>query len=106
MTAEAVRRRPETLQIVEAIRPFLLDGVRDELPKVQAPTLVVWGDRDRVTDRSMMPVFTAGIPRATGALIRGAGHVVFSDAPEETRRSVVPFLQASEPTSASTDGVP
>jgi pimeloyl-ACP methyl ester carboxylesterase len=103
MTAEAVRRRPETLQIVEAIRPFLLDGVREELPKVQAPTLVVWGDRDRVTDRSMMPVFTAGIPRATGALIRGAGHVVFSDAPEETRRSVVPFLQAPEPASASGD---
>ena len=103
MTAEAVRRRPETLQIVEAIRPFLLDGVREELSRVQAPTLVVWGDRDRVTDRSMMPVFTAGIPRATGALIRGAGHVVFSDAPEETRRTMVPFLQAPEPANESAD---
>jgi abhydrolase domain-containing protein 6 len=103
MTAEAVRRRPETLRIVEAIRPFLLDGVREELPKVQAPTLVVWGDRDRVTDRSMMPVFTAGIPRATGALIRGAGHVVFGDAPDETRRTVVPFLQAPEPVRGSAD---
>jgi pimeloyl-ACP methyl ester carboxylesterase len=103
MTAEAVRRRPETLQIVEAIRPFLLDGVREELSRVQAPTLVVWGDRDRVTDRSMMPVFTAGIPRATGALIRGAGHVVFSDAPEETRRTMVPFLRAPEPANESAD---
>jgi len=63
----------------------------------------VWGDRDRVTDRSMMPVFTAGIPRATGALIRGAGHVVFSDAPEETRRTMVPFLQAPEPANESAD---
>jgi pimeloyl-ACP methyl ester carboxylesterase len=103
MTAEALRRRPETLQIVEAIRPFLLDGVREELPRVQAPTLVVWGDRDRVTDRSMMPIFTAGIPRATGALIRGAGHVVFSDAPEETRRTMVPFLQRNEPATESAD---
>jgi pimeloyl-ACP methyl ester carboxylesterase len=103
MTAEAVRRRPETLQIVEAIRPFLLDGVRDELSRVQAPTLVVWGDRDRVTDRSMMPVFTAGIPRATGALIRGAGHVVFGDAPDETRRTVVPFLQEPDSSSGSAD---
>jgi pimeloyl-ACP methyl ester carboxylesterase len=92
MTAEAIRRRPNTLRIVEAIRPFLLDGLRGELASVRAPTLVVWGDRDRVTDRSMMPVFTAGIPGATGALIRDAGHVVFGDAPEETRRAVVPFL--------------
>jgi pimeloyl-ACP methyl ester carboxylesterase len=51
----------------------------------------------------MMPIFTAGIPRATGALIRGAGHVVFSDAPEETRRTMVPFLQRNEPATESAD---
>jgi len=102
MTAEAVRRRPQTLRIVEAIRPFLLEGLHDELDEVRAPTLVVWGDRDRVTDRSMMPVFTAGIPGSSGALVRGAGHVVFSDAPEETRRLVVPFLSRSaEPGTAA-----
>jgi pimeloyl-ACP methyl ester carboxylesterase len=50
----------------------------------------------------MMPVFTAGIPGSSGALVRGAGHVVFSDAPEETRRLVVPFLSRSaEPGTAA-----
>jgi pimeloyl-ACP methyl ester carboxylesterase len=98
LTASAIRRRSDTLRIVEAIRPFLLDGLRGELAMVRAPTLVVWGDRDRVTDRSMMPVFTAGIPGATGALIRDAGHMVFGDAPEETRRAVVPFLALPDAT--------
>jgi pimeloyl-ACP methyl ester carboxylesterase len=97
MAEEAMRRRPCTLQIVEAIRPYLLDGARAELAKVQAPTLVVWGDRDRVTDRSMLDVFLAGIPGARGSLVAGAGHVVFSDAPEETRGVVVPFLAVAGP---------
>jgi pimeloyl-ACP methyl ester carboxylesterase len=57
---------------------------------------VVWGDRDRVTDPSMLGVFLAGLPRATGAMVPGAGHVVFSDAPDETRRLVVPFLAGPE----------
>ncbi len=93
MAGEAVRRRPDTLRIVEAIRPFLLHGAGGDLAGVAAPTLVVWGDRDRVTDRSMMRVFLDGLPRATGAMLQGAGHVVFGDAPEETRRVVVPFLR-------------
>lgn len=96
MAGEAVRRRPDTLRIVEAMKPFLLDGVRVELPQVQAPTLVVWGDRDRITDRSMMPVFMAGLPCVTGSLVREAGHVVFGDAPDETRRLVAPFLDAPD----------
>jgi pimeloyl-ACP methyl ester carboxylesterase len=96
MVGEALRRRPDTLRIVEAIKPFLLDGVRPELPQVRAPTLVVWGDSDRVTDRSMLGVFTAGIPGATASLVRDAGHVVFSDAPDEVRRTIVPFLQVAD----------
>lgn len=98
MAGEAVRRRPETLRIVDAIRPFLLDGARADLSRVTAPVLVVWGDRDRVTDQSMLKVFVDGLPRATGTLLPGAGHVVFADAPEETRRLVVPFL--SDPDAA------
>ena len=96
MAAQALRRRPDTLRIVEAIRPFLLAGAQADLPRVRAPVLVVWGDRDRVTDPSMLGVFLAGLPRATGAMVPGAGHVVFSDAPDETRRLVVPFLAGPE----------
>lgn len=96
LAGEALRRRPETLRIVESIRPFLLDGLGADLPRVQAPTLVVWGDRDRVTDRSMMSIFMAGLPCVTGSLVRDAGHVVFGDAPDETRRLVTPFLDAPD----------
>lgn len=93
LASEARRRRPSTLRIVEAIKPFLLQGVEQDLPHVQAPTLVVWGDRDRVTDPSMLRVFLEGLPRGTAAMIEGGGHVVFADRPEETRRAVVPFLR-------------
>jgi pimeloyl-ACP methyl ester carboxylesterase len=90
---EAIRRRPSTLRIVEAIKPFLMQGVEEDLPNVRAPTLVVWGDRDRVTDPSMLQVFLQGLPRGTAAMIDGGGHVVFADRPDEVRRAVVPFLR-------------
>jgi pimeloyl-ACP methyl ester carboxylesterase len=102
LAGEAMRRRPATLRIVDAIKPFLLQGVEADLPMVLAPTLVVWGDRDRVTDPSMLRTFLAGLPRGTAALIPGAGHVVFADRPEEVRRTVVPFLRGeADPPRAS-----
>lgn len=102
LAGEAIRRRPSTLRIVEALKPFLLHGAETDLPRVRAPTLVVWGDRDRVTDPSMLQVFLKGLPRGTAALVAGAGHVVFADRPEEVRRAVVPFLRGeADPPPAS-----
>ena len=92
MIDRAVGRRADWLAIVDRIRPFLLDGVTPLLPSIDAPTLVIFGAKDAVTDPSMLPVFARGIARVTPVLIPDGGHVIFADSPREVARELRSFL--------------
>lgn len=92
MVDRAVARRDDWLRIVERIRPFLLDGVRAQLSAIDAPTLVIYGSADRVTDASMLSVFQRGIARTRAVIVPDAGHVVFADAPREVAAELRAFL--------------
>ncbi len=92
MIDRAVGRRPDWLAIVDRIRPFLVDGVRPLLPAIDAPTLVIFGAKDAVTDPSMLPVFARGIARVKPVLIPDGGHVIFADSPREVAREMRSFL--------------
>jgi pimeloyl-ACP methyl ester carboxylesterase len=92
MIDRAVGRRADWLAIVDRMRPFLLDGVRPLLPAIGAPTLVIFGAKDAVTDPSMLPVFARGIARVKPVLIPDGGHVIFADSPREVARELRSFL--------------
>ncbi len=92
--AEAQRRSATTARVVEAMGPFLRNGLDGRLGGVRAPTLVVWGEHDQVTDPSMLQVFRDGIPGAAGHLVPDAGHVATWDNPGVVRPLVVPFILA------------
>lgn len=103
LVSEAQRRLPWTNQIIPAIESFGRRGLEGRLGEIRAPTLVLWGDRDRVLDRSLLARFVAEIPGAKGEEVAGAGHVLFSDRPDEVRRRIVPFLA---PVVGARDAVP
>ncbi len=88
-SAARVENHPEILQ---TLGPFLGGGLEPSLGSIRAPTLVIYGDRDQITDCSMLPLFVDGISGSQGMLIPGAGHVVFADAPSEVRSAVRSFL--------------
>ena len=92
MIDRAVERREDWLAIVDRIRPFLLDGVRPLLPSIDAPTLVIFGAKDAVTDPSMLAVFERGIPRVRTVLVPDGGHVIFADSPREVAQEIRSFL--------------
>jgi abhydrolase domain-containing protein 6 len=92
MIDRAVRRRADWLAIVGRIRPFLFDGVTPLLPAIDAPTLVIFGAKDAVTDASMLGVFARGIPRVKPVLIPDGGHVIFADSPREVSDEIRSFL--------------
>ncbi len=94
MVERAQQLRPSTLRIVAALRPFLEGGLDGQLGGVLAPTLVLYGAEDRVTDPSMAKVFGDGIRQSTVVLVPDAGHVPFSDAPEAVRGAMQQFLDA------------
>src|SRR6202008_710199 len=56
------------------------------LPSVKAPTLILWGDDDRVLDISSIGPFQAGLPNAKVAIIPACGHVPMLEKPRESAR--------------------
>ena len=70
-------------------RPDPLDA---ELSRVKPPTLVLWGDADRVIDVSSADVFAQGIPGAKLVKLERCGHVPMAERPEETAKYYLAFL--------------
>jgi pimeloyl-ACP methyl ester carboxylesterase len=63
------------------------------LSKIEVPTLVVVGERDDPDNRSISDLLKEHIERATKVTVRGAGHMVNLEKPEEFDRIVLGFLR-------------
>ena len=61
------------------------------LPGLAAPTLVLWGAEDRVTDPSGAEVVKRLLPRAQIAILPGVGHIPMIEAPKQSARLFLEF---------------
>lgn len=72
------------------------DGVgnplNDELHRVQAPTLIIWGRHDQLIDVSCVDVLKNGIPNAESVVFEDVGHVPMIENPKGTARHHLEFL--------------
>lgn len=64
----------------------------EHMAQIKAPTLILWGDDDRVLDISSVQLFKAGIPHAQVAILPACGHVPMLEKPAETARVYRAFL--------------
>lgn len=70
-----------------------LEKLEADLPRLaQAPTLLVWGERDWCFTTECLDKFTAIWPHAEVQRLRDVGHWVVEDAPEDAERLVAEFL--------------
>jgi pimeloyl-ACP methyl ester carboxylesterase len=65
--------------------PHLLGGVR-------APSLVVWGDDDKIVPYSAGQLYARALREARLEMVRNAGHCIDMEQPEALARLVVPFI--------------
>lgn len=81
-----------------AWNPYLHDPrLEERLHRVAAPTLLVWGDHDRVVSALAAERYAAAMSSARVATIAGAGHVPHLEATEAVLAEVVPFLDEGRP---------
>jgi pimeloyl-ACP methyl ester carboxylesterase len=66
------------------------------MERIQMPTLVLWGDDDRVLDISSIKLFQAGIPHAQVAIVPACGHMPQLEKPDATARVYREFLEAAK----------
>ncbi len=59
----------------------------------RTPTLVVWGDRDKLVDPALAPRLAATVPGARLQLLEGVGHVAQLETPEPVARAVLALAE-------------
>jgi len=83
------------LRFLRTARFALADRPEDKLTRVQAPTLVVRGERDAFVSDTWVKQCASLLPVATTATVPDAAHAVNYSAPEALAQVVAPFLQAT-----------
>jgi pimeloyl-ACP methyl ester carboxylesterase len=89
MTRSTPQRGSSFIRNVEA---SLANDTLARLGEIQAPTLVVYSDCDRIFSRKHGEQLIAAIPDAQGALMEGCGHAPMADRPAEFARILQQFL--------------
>lgn len=79
-----------------AIRSILRDDVRPLLPKMETPTLLVWGEMDALIPLENGRRMRELIPDSRLLVLHGATHNVMIDRAEEFNPAVMAFLRGEE----------
>ncbi len=83
---------PDTLAGFVAVAPVGILAHKDQLHKVTTPTLLIWGEKDRVVPLAHADVLANGIAGAQKVIIKNARHPCYLDAPEEFNGALLDFL--------------
>jgi pimeloyl-ACP methyl ester carboxylesterase len=86
---ESVQRRAAMAKFVW---PIPDKGLRKRLHRIAAPTLVLWGDRDRVNPLPYAEEWTRRIKGAALSM-RPGGHMIHQEAPEAVASAIEEFLR-------------
>jgi pimeloyl-ACP methyl ester carboxylesterase len=68
-------------------------SLEKELSKIEAQTLILWGDQDKVLDVSSVPVFERGLRNHKTVIIKDCGHLPMVEKPQETATRYIDFIK-------------
>ena len=90
LAEQAVQHRPFNEKVGRdlAARPVVLEDVLAGLP---TPTLVLWGDHDRLVDVSGADVLKSVMPNAHVVVLHDVGHAPMVERPEESAKAFLAF---------------
>jgi len=75
------------------IWPIPDKGLKKRIHRVTAPTLLVWGEEDRLVPRAYAKEFAGRLAETRLEVVAGAGHAPQLEQPEATARAVQAFLE-------------
>jgi pimeloyl-ACP methyl ester carboxylesterase len=74
------------------IWPIPDKGLKKRLHRITAPTLILWGDQDKLTPPAYGPLFESKIAKAQLVSIKGSGHMLPLENTAEFEKEIVAFL--------------
>lgn len=69
---------------------------------IKVPTLILWGDSDRIVPLSVGSAYRKALTTDTWVLMKRCGHIPQYERPQETAEIILNFLQQNTPTSLPT----
>jgi len=81
----------------EAYKNRMNEDFTSEIKKIQAPTLIIWGDRDKKTRRSEQEALLTGIPDSQLLVYQGTGHELHAEEPERFASDLFKFVENISP---------
>jgi pimeloyl-ACP methyl ester carboxylesterase len=94
LALDALRWGPRAL--IRGSRYAIGADLRHDLEHITVPTLVVWGERDRLVPTRLAEKWCELIPHARLALIPGTNHVPMVENPSGFVRAVLDFIEEPE----------
>ena len=93
LAKQAIKDASLNEKIYNEITNTDLTVLEGKLNKITVPTLIVWGDSDKVIDVSSVPIFKKNIRNSQSAIIKECGHLPMMEKPQETASIYQDFLK-------------
>ena len=93
MQIELILHAKRTAGFVPALLALGSYPLREELPKISCPTLIVWGTDDTLVTVKHASDLESLIPDARKAIFKGVGHVPMVELPARFNEELADFLQ-------------
>jgi pimeloyl-ACP methyl ester carboxylesterase len=93
MVSDALKARAATARV--GWNPYLCNRkLRERLYRISVPTLIVWGESDRLVPHVHAKAYQDGIAGAQFVAIKDCGHAPPLEKPQETVQALVDFFNA------------
>jgi pimeloyl-ACP methyl ester carboxylesterase len=80
--------------MIERMQQVVLSDPRPWLARISAPTLLLWGEQDRMIPFSNAADYVKAIPNVTLVALPGVGHLPQEEAPERSAAALRAFLES------------
>ncbi|MCB9027273.1 MAG: alpha/beta hydrolase [Bdellovibrionaceae bacterium] len=90
---ETIQNKQILLRCMRFVKSTKKNLLHSELPKLQQPTLIIWGKEDKVTPVKLAYEFKSLIKNSSLALIDDCGHVAPHEQPKACLEAIRPFLE-------------
>ncbi len=92
MAEKAVKNEAINNKIFKDLHSDLGCSFDDEIKKVTASTLIIWGAEDRVIHMNNATIFNQLIPNSRKVILEGVGHAPMIEVPEESAKIFMDFI--------------
>lgn len=92
-----VNSRERALRVVSVAKSAIRHNMREDLPKLTVPTLLIWGKQDQVTPPFVAEEFQTLLPDAKLHFIDECGHAPMMEHPTIFIELLTPFLRKHHP---------